>query len=168
MRGRGSFKRWRKISIIKSKPDLMSLRLTNFLYIIFMDWLCSDKGKKKKLLDILIICLKNWLFMFLSRASHLNLDITSFIAQKCFEMFHLCIICRIGVEKGRKLFKSLLMRCSKNKKEWSDAQARVEDLKQQLEEAEGLVVRKKDQFDMSRKQVRLSIGHLQVKALASN
>lgn len=49
------------------------------------------------------------------------------------------------------------MRCSKNKKEWSDAQARVEDLKQQLEEAEGLVVRKKDQFDKSRKQVRLSI-----------
>lgn len=94
----------------------------------------------------------------------MNLDITSFIAQKCFEMFHLCIICRIGVEKGRKLFKSLLMRCSKNKKEWTDAQARVEDLKQQLEEAEGLVVRKKDQFDMSRKQVRLSIGHLQVKS----
>lgn len=60
------------------------------------------------------------------------------------------------------------MRCSKNKKEWSDAQARVEDLKQQLEEAEGLVVRKKDQFDMSRKQVRLSIGYLQVKALASS
>lgn len=49
------------------------------------------------------------------------------------------------------------MRCSKNKKEWTDAQARVEDLKQQLEEAEGLVVRKKDQFDKSRKQVRLSI-----------
>lgn len=106
--------------------------------------------------------------MFLSRASHLNLDITSFIAHKSFEMFHLCIICRIGVEKGRKLFKSLLMRCSKNKKEWTDAQARVEDLKQQLEEAEGLVVRKKDQFDMSRKQVRISIGYLQVKALASN
>lgn len=101
--------------------------------------------------------------MFLSRASHFDLDITSFIAHVPF-----MIICRIGVEKGRKLFKSLLMRCSKNKKEWSDAQARVEDLKQQLEEAEGLVVRKKDQFDKSRKQVRLSIGHLQVKALASN
>lgn len=74
-------------------------------------------------------------------------------------MIRLCIVCRIGVEKGRKLFKSLLMRCSKNKKEWTDAQARVEDLKQQLEEAEGQVVRKKDQFDKSRKQVRQCKGH---------
>lgn len=99
--------------------------------------------------------------MFLSRTKTLKLYLTS------FEMTYLCIVCRIGVEKGRKLFKSLLIRCSKNKKEWTDAQARVEDLKQQLEEAEGMVVRKKDQFDKSRKQVRLCIGHIVVEAMAS-
>lgn len=58
--------------------------------------------------------------MFLLKVLYLNLDIISFIVYKCFEMFYLCIICRIGVEKGRKLFKFLLMRCFKNKKEWTD------------------------------------------------
>ncbi|XP_078335066.1 zinc finger C3H1 domain-containing protein-like isoform X2 [Crassostrea virginica] len=61
---------------------------------------------------------------------------------------------RIGVEKGRQLFRSLLICCSKNKKEWKDAQNQVEDLKRQLEEAERLAVQKKEQFDKSRKQAR--------------
>lgn len=53
--------------------------------------------------------------MFLLRVLYLNLDIISFIVYVLF-----MIICRIGVEKGRKLFKFLLMRCFKNKKEWTD------------------------------------------------
>jgi hypothetical protein len=57
------------------------------------------------------------------------------------------------VDKGRALFRSLLMRCSKHKKEWTAAQESVEELKRQLVEAESDVTKKKQQFDKSRKQV---------------
>ena len=70
---------------------------------------------------------------------------------------HAFCLCRIGVEKGRQLFRSLLICCSKNKKEWKDAQNQVEDLKRQLEEAERLAVQKKEQFDKSRKQVSTDV-----------
>ena len=70
---------------------------------------------------------------------------------------HAFCVCRIGIEKGRQLFRSLLICCSKNKKEWKDAQNQVEDLKRQLEEAERLAVQKKEQFDKSRKQVSTGV-----------
>lgn len=48
MRGRGSFKRWRKIFIIKSKFDLMSLRFINFFLKLFLwiDFVVIRERKK--------------------------------------------------------------------------------------------------------------------------